>query len=178
MEMVNKSRTYKVAASGLLIAIGIAIPMFMPLRIVIEPASYTLASHVAIFIAMFISPGVAAAVVAGTTLGFAWAGFPPTVVARAASHIVFAVVGAIYLKRASEAAMKGWRLRVFSFVIAIIHGVSELAAVVAFTLLSGGAMNAAMFASFLVMVGAGTVVHSMVDLEIANVIRLRLKLKS
>ena len=55
--------------SAVLIAIGIAIPMFMP-RIVIGPMSWTLCSHVPIFIAAFINPVMAAAVVVGTTVGF------------------------------------------------------------------------------------------------------------
>lgn len=38
--------------SALLIGLGILIPMVMP-KIVIGPASFTLASHVPVFIAMF-----------------------------------------------------------------------------------------------------------------------------
>ena len=45
----------KVVMAGLLCAVGIIIPMFSPLKIVIPPASFTVASHVAVFIAMFIS---------------------------------------------------------------------------------------------------------------------------
>lgn len=41
--------------SALLIGLGILIPMVMP-KIVIGPASFTLASHVPVFIAMFFSP--------------------------------------------------------------------------------------------------------------------------
>ena len=43
--------------------------MVMP-RITIGPASFTLASHVPVFIAMFISPVVAIAVSLGTGFGF------------------------------------------------------------------------------------------------------------
>jgi niacin transporter len=53
----NKVKTMTIAA--LLSAIGIIIPMFSPIKLVIEPASFTFASHVPIFIAMFISPVVA-----------------------------------------------------------------------------------------------------------------------
>lgn len=55
--------------AGVLCGIGIVVPMLMP-KIVIGPMSFTLASHVAIFIAMFISPKLAAVVCLGTTLGF------------------------------------------------------------------------------------------------------------
>ena len=40
--------------AGVLCGIGIVVPMLMP-KIVIGPMSFTLASHVAIFIAMFIA---------------------------------------------------------------------------------------------------------------------------
>ena len=39
-------------------------------KIVIGPASFTLASHVPLFVAMFFSPGMAIAVALGTTFGF------------------------------------------------------------------------------------------------------------
>ena len=45
--------------AALLSAIGILIPIIMPFKITIEPASFTLASHVPMFIAMYISPVVA-----------------------------------------------------------------------------------------------------------------------
>ena len=57
--------------AGVLCGIGIVVPMLMP-KIVIGPMSFTLASHVAIFIAMFISPKLAAVVCLGTTLGFSY----------------------------------------------------------------------------------------------------------
>ena len=68
--MKSKTNTFQLALAGMLIAIGIVIPMFSPIKIIIEPASFTLASHVPVFIAMFISPMMAAAVALGTTLGF------------------------------------------------------------------------------------------------------------
>ncbi len=83
--MKNK-KLYNMLIAAMLSAIGIIIPLFSPVKILLEPASFTLASHVAIYIAMFISPGVALSVAAGTTLGFLLAGFPPVVVVRAASH--------------------------------------------------------------------------------------------
>lgn len=67
-EMKSKNINQLVLA-GVLCGIGIVVPMLMP-KIVIGPMSFTLASHVAIFIAMFISPKLAAVVCLGTTLGF------------------------------------------------------------------------------------------------------------
>ncbi len=52
--MHSKTNTFNLALTGMLIAVGIVIPLFSPVKIILEPASFTLASHVAIFIAMFI----------------------------------------------------------------------------------------------------------------------------
>ena len=49
--MKSKTNTFQLALAGMLIAIGIVIPMFSPIKIIIEPASFTLASHVPVFIA-------------------------------------------------------------------------------------------------------------------------------
>ncbi|MCL2003127.1 MAG: hypothetical protein FWG72_03860 [Oscillospiraceae bacterium] len=159
--------------SGLLIATGIAIPMFAP-KIILPPASFTLASHVVIFLAMFISPAMAVTVAAGTTIGFFLGGFPLVVVLRAASHIVFAAAGALYLAKSQNTLVCPLRLRVFSLSVAILHAAGELIVVGAF-ILSGGIDPAAYrqgFLSVFLLVGLGTVVHSMVDFEIANAIRL------
>ena len=51
------------------VRIAILIPMISPVKIQLGPMSFTLGSHVAIFIAMFISPAVALTVELGATLG-------------------------------------------------------------------------------------------------------------
>ena len=102
--MKSKTNTFQLALAGMLIAIGIVIPMFSPIKIIIEPASFTLASHVPVFIAMFISPMMAAAVALGTTLGFLLGGFPLTVVLRALTHVIFATIGACRSTTASRCA--------------------------------------------------------------------------
>lgn len=161
--------TQKMTIAALLTAIGVAIPVFSPLRFVLEPASFTLASHVAIFIAMLISPGVAVAVTAGTTFGF-FLSFPPVIALRAASHIVFAIVGGIYLQRNPGVLSLPVKIRFFSFLIGILHAVCEVAVVGAFYF--GGGMGSGYYAqgfvhSVLLLVGVGSLVHSMVDFEIA-----------
>ena len=65
--MMKSSRLYHMVLAGVLCAVGIVVPMFMP-RIVLGPMSFTLASHVAVFLGMFISPAVAVAVCIGTCL--------------------------------------------------------------------------------------------------------------
>lgn len=84
---------YQLVLAGVLCAIGLVVPMVMP-KVIIGPMSFTLGAHVAIFLAMFISPKVAAAVCLGTTMGF-FVTTPLIIAARAATHIIFALVGAL-----------------------------------------------------------------------------------
>jgi len=165
--------TLKITMSGLLVAIGLIIPMFSPIKILIEPASFTLASHVAVFVAMFISPGVAVSVAAGTTIGFFFGGFPPVVVFRAATHIIFALAGSFYLHKFMKKNNSFLRLRIFSFCVAIVHALGEL--VVTSIFYFRGEPTHGFVMSILVLVGLGTVIHSIVDFEIANIISLPLK---
>ena len=74
--MRSRTKTYQLALTGMLIAIGIVIPMFSPIKVVIEPASFTLASHVAVFIAMFISPSMAGSSIAWNYIGLFPGWFP------------------------------------------------------------------------------------------------------
>ena len=95
---MKKNGILYMVISALLCALGILIPIVMP-KIEIGPMSFTLASHVPIFIAMFISLPVAIAVSLVTTVGFFFAGFPMVVVLRAMSQIVFVLVGTLLLKK-------------------------------------------------------------------------------
>ena len=121
----------KVCVSALLVAIGLMIPLFSPIRILLDPASFTLASHVPIFIAMIISPGTAAAVALGTTLGF-FLSFPIVVAMRAATHLIFALIGAFYLQKVPDLLQHPLQTRLFSLVIGLIHAAAEVAVVIPF----------------------------------------------
>ena len=91
--MNKKISTKDMVVSALLIAIGILIPMIFtgpPFKIVVGPYSATLMAHVPVILAMFTA--------VGTTIGFLIT-TPLIVAVRAASHIVFAIVGAILIKR-------------------------------------------------------------------------------
>lgn len=79
---MRRNQTKSLAFTAILVAFGILIPMVMPVKVVIGPASFTLASHVPVFMAMFISPQVAVLVALGTSLGFLLAGFPIVIVLR------------------------------------------------------------------------------------------------
>ena len=173
MNTTYKSNVFKLASTGMLTAVGILIPMFFP-KIVIGPASYTLASHVAIFISMFISPGVTAGVTLGTTVGFFLGGFPIVIVFRAASHVFWSLPGALYLSRTGKFDISWYKLRLFSLAVALIHGACELGAVNLFYF-STAFPTDYNFVWVLGFIGLGTAIHSMVDLEIANVVRLVLQ---
>ena len=156
--------------AALLCAIGIIIPMFSPIKFAVEPVSFTLASHVAIFIAMFISPGAAAFVALGTTVGFFFGGFPLVIVARAATHIIFALIGAFTLKKWPEIMDSIWKLAIFAFIIAVVHGASEILAVTPFYMSNGmtvGYYSKGYVTTVVLLVGVGSIVHSMVDFCIA-----------
>lgn len=168
-EKSRENRLQTTVLTALLIAVGIVIPIFFP-KIVIGPASFTLASHVPIFIAMFLSPGVAVAVSLGTTLGFFLSGLPLVVTLRALTHVIFASVGAVMLKRRpgilDSAASSTW----FGLLMAVIHEVPEVLVVTFFFF--GGLMTKAYYSSgymmsVLLLVGLGGVVHSMVDYSIS-----------
>jgi niacin transporter len=161
--------------AALLIAMGIIIPMVMP-KIMVPPASFTLASHVPVMIAMFFSPLVAVAVALGTTIGFLIS-TSPIIALRALSHVVFVLVGAIYLSKKRDVVLKNgqftffnWRFQAFNLVLALIHSALEVAVVVAFNFI-GNVPNTTyasgyMFTIFVIM-GIGGVIHSLVDFNIA-----------
>ncbi|MDL2325099.1 hypothetical protein LJC61_08155 [Ruminococcaceae bacterium OttesenSCG-928-A16] len=161
----------KMTAAALLIAVGIIIPAFSPLKILLEPASFTLASHVPIFLSMFISPLTAVAVSVGTTLGFFLGGFPLVVVLRAASQLIFAVVGAILLQKVPGIVGSFAKMLLFSFGIGLLHAVGEIAVVFPFYFggnMAPGYYGQSFWVTVMGLVGLGTLVHSMLDFAIAQ----------
>jgi niacin transporter len=138
-------------------------------KIAIEPMSFTLASHVAIFIAMFISPAMAVAVVLGATVGFFFSGLPLVVMLRAASHIFFALAGSYYIAKHSEVLNSPRDTHIFSFALALIHAIGEMI-VVSFFYFGGSYQEHNFFRVVILLVGLGSIVHSMIDYEIAWVV--------
>ena len=160
---------YQLVLAGILCAIGLVVPMVMP-KVILGPMSFTLGSHVAIFLAMFISPKVAAAVVLGTTVGF-FMTTPLIIALRAASHIIFALVGAIIIKRHSDILEKPLANLSLNAGLALIHGLSEVLVVSPFFysgyMFTPAQLNGGFIMSVVVLVGLGTVVHSFVDCSIS-----------
>jgi len=166
----------RLTISALLIAMGIIIPMVMP-RITIGPASFTLASHVPVFIAMFISPVVAIAVSLGTGFGF-FLSATPIIALRALSHLIFAVIGAVILQKHPEILINkegkftllNGKLQLFNVGIGVIHSAAELVVVsVFYTMgnLPGTYYTAGFMYSIFLLIGVGGLIHSLVDFSIA-----------
>lgn len=155
--------------SALLIAVGVVIPMISPIKIQIGPMSFTLASHVAIMIALFVSAKVSVAVALGTTLGFLLAGFPDVVVLRALSHVVWALLGGLYIQKHSDLFQSSVKTLGFNLAIALIHGLGEMIVVVPFYYGAGMDLQAFCYMVF-GLVGIGTIVHSSVDFMISLVV--------
>lgn len=171
--MNNQHRTSRLTISALLIAVGILIPLVMPVRIVVEPASFTLASHLPIFIAMFLSPGIAAIVSLFTAFGYLLAGFPIVVTMRALSHLIFATIGAVMIKGRQERVLKStWSSQVFSALLALIHAIAEVALVSVFFFgaVPGVEYQDGFFYTVFLLVGVGTFIHSMIDFALAQVV--------
>lgn len=167
--MNRKLNVLRLCTAALLVAVGILIPMFMPppLKLYIPPMSFTLASHVAIFIAMFISPMAAFAVAIGTTLGFVFSGLPLDVWLRALSHVVWAVLGALWLKKHPDILFKPFPSLLFCIIVGIVHALLELGVIL--VLYFGGFGGVAEkfqesgYLLIFLLVGVGTLVHSSVD---------------
>ena len=172
--MNRNANVLRLATAALLVAIGILIPMFMPLKIYIPPMSFTLASHVVIFIAMFLSPLVAFAVAVGTTIGFVFSGLPMDVWLRALSHVVWAVLGAIWLKKHPDTVLKPVSSCAFCAIVGVVHGLLELAVII--SLYFGGFGGVAEkfqetgYLAIFMLVGVGTFIHSSVDYALSLLI--------
>lgn len=142
----------EVVWGGILTSLALIIPISFGglLGVTIPPFSATLASHVPVMLAMAISPLVAFMVAAGSALGF-FIKLGPVIGARAAMHIIFAVVGALLIKR-------GFSFRTALAVTLPIHAFSEALIVLpfGFSLHNAG-----------VVIGVGTALHHGVDSIIA-----------
>lgn len=168
---MRKNSARQLTIAGLLIALGIIIPMYMP-RYTMGPASFTLASHVPVFLAMFINPFTAVVVALGTAFGF-FLTATPIIAFRALSHLVFAVIGAMYLQKHPKIVLNIGQFAIFNVVIALIHTVVELGVVTIF--FSAGNMPEAyysqgFFYSIVLLMGVGGFIHSLVDYTIAFVV--------
>lgn len=156
-------KTKDMVLTGLLMAFAIIIPVVFGgfLRVNIPPFSATLASHVPIFLSMFLGPVPAAVVAVGSGIGFLMTSLP-VVAARAFMHLGVGLVGAYMLK-------SGKSYFATMTVTAPIHGILEALVVMPF------GFN--FYAAF-VVVGIGTILHHSVDAVITKMLLPILKIVS
>lgn len=151
--MNNKVR--KMVMAGLLMAIAIIIPIqFGFLKVIIGPFTATLGSHIPMFLAMLISPGVGLVVGIGSALGFYMTGLPLVVAARALMHAPVGYIGA-------KIVAKDKNLKKAILITAPIHGLLEAIMVIPF----GFNMY-----QVLVVVAVGTILHHFFDGTVSYVL--------
>lgn len=176
MNTISKNRTQQMLISSVLIAIGILIPMVMPIKVVLGPASYTLASHVPIFLGLFISPFVALTVTGGTTFGFLMAGFPLVIVLRALSHYLFVICALLLIKQFKINQLSFAKQAPIYFLINVIHGFGEVITVYLFSVTAQTTNAEGFYYTLWVLIGLGTIIHGFIDYAIAQLIFDRIKL--
>lgn len=145
--------------AGLLTALAIVIPLFMPKLPVPQPFSVTPASHLAVILSMFVSPFTVVCTVIGSTIAF-FAVLGPVVAMRAFSHLLFALVGCYMLK-------KRYNLILTIIVTAILHALGEVLVVYVFSLF--GMADATMYFMWGVT-GGITLLHHCFDFAISMIV--------
>lgn len=153
----------KMVQASLLMAIAIIIPLVFgsTLRVYIPPFSATLASHVPMFLSMFLGTSVASIVGLGSSIGFLFAFPDPVVAARAFMHVAVGFLGA-------KLVDKNYSLKKVVLFTAPLHGVLEALIVMPFGF---------SFKDALIIVGVGTIIHHIVDGVITIPVLKALKLE-
>ncbi|HEL2650742.1 TPA: hypothetical protein T0G97_000899 [Streptococcus suis] len=164
LTLSSKNSVKQLSISAILTAFAILIPLMMPIKIIIGPASYTLASHIPLFIAMVISPATAIFVALGSSLGFFLAGFPIVIVFRAITHLFFLTLGAVLVKR-FPTLMDSKRFLLLGIGLNLLHGLGEY--IVVMVLTSGQQTSATYWITLLGLVGVGSAIHGLLDFSLA-----------
>ncbi|HEL2217534.1 TPA: hypothetical protein TYI97_000046 [Streptococcus suis] len=164
LTLLSKNSVKQLSISAILTAFAILIPLMMPIKIIIGPASYTLASHVPLFMAMFVSPATAIFVALGSSLGFFLAGFPIVIVFRALTHLFFLTLGAVLVKR-FPTLMDSKRSLLLGIGLNLLHGLGEY--IVVMVLTSGQQTSATYWITMLGLVGVGSAIHGLLDFSLA-----------
>ncbi|MBM7636688.1 hypothetical protein [Streptococcus saliviloxodontae] len=162
---MRNSSSRRLTITAILTAFGILIPLIMPVKVIIGPASFTLASHVPLFLAIFISPFVTILVGLGTAFGFLLAGFPIVIVLRALSHLLFAIIAAIVIKKYPNCLQNPMRCFLFAVLVNLLHGLAEFAVVYLLTVTSTSSLTYLL--SLLILIGLGSLVHGTIDFYLA-----------
>lgn len=145
-------KTRELVLTAIFIAFSLIIPMFFP-KLVLPPFSATVASHVPVMLAIFISPLSAILVGIGSTIGFLII-LGPVIAARAATHIVFGGLGAWLFRR----GVKPWQALL---AMLPVHALLESLIVLPF--------GFSLYEGFIV-VGIGTALHHLIDMAITLIL--------
>ena len=159
-------KTKEIVIAGLLVAIAFIIPLTLPNLSGLPEFSATPFAHVPLMVAMFINPTVAIFVALGTALSF-FMKYIPIVGLRALSHLLFAVVAAVLLKKSKT------KLNVLlTYIVTLILHVGAEAIIVAlwFMFFAGTGLNSPLY------VGTGIfALHHTFDFIVTLVIYYALK---
>jgi niacin transporter len=163
---MNK-RTRELVLAAILTALSILIT-YSPLKVPVPYTTVTLGSHIPTLISMFISPWVVIMTVIGSCIGFAMViPYPTTivVVARAATHLLFALVG---YKMISD---RKTNIFLTILITAILHTLTESAA---FFFLAPMFMpdKAGLYGTYIT--AASTIVHHFIDFAVTIPIAIAL----
>lgn len=167
MENTQRKKLRNLSIGALLTALGLIIPLFMPAKIVIGPASFTLAAHVPIMAAMFFSPYMTAFVAVATTFGFLLALPVPLIWMRAATHILAMTAGAFVLRKYPGLVAQKLGMQLFNVVLAFVHAGLETLVVLGFYQLGLAPISSAALTSLLLLVFFGGMLHSFIDFNLA-----------
>lgn len=125
---MSNTHTKKIVISALLIGLSVVIPYISLPVVPIPEFSVTLFAHVAILVAMFMGFEAAVMTGLGSVLGFYLKGVPLVVVMRAASHLIFLIIGALIIKKIHG---NKWKAALVCVITGLVHALFE-ALIVAF----------------------------------------------
>lgn len=163
---MNK-RTREMVLAAILTALSILIT-YSPVKIPVPYTTVTLGSHIPTFISMFVSPWVVIMTVVGSCIGFAMVISPPVsivVVARAATHLIFALIGCKMIEKRKV------NILLIILLTALLHTLTES---IAFFSLSPMFMpdSAGLLGTYVTAVS--TLVHHLIDYAITIPIAIAL----
>ena len=107
-----------ITIAALLTALAIAIPLCMPIKLILEPIfSATFASHVPGILSMLVGPFAVVGTAVGSALGFIQLG--PWVALRALSHMIFGLFGYNLIKNK-------WNIFIVLIISGLVHAGAEM----------------------------------------------------
>jgi len=162
----RKFNAKDISIAALLTALALAIPLFMPIKLVLEPIfSATFASHVPGILSMFVGPFAVIGTAVGSALGFIQLG--PWVAFRALSHMIFGLFGCKMIE-------KKWNVFLVLVLTGLLHAAAEmivgLISVPFIVTPAGGLLK-----YIIITIGLGTFIHHCIDFVISLVIFYALK---